>query len=206
MKSQSVEKQILALIARTPPGEVITPPELVRAGVGSRAAVDQALRRLTLAGKVRRLGRGLYYKPVVHHLVGELAPTPAAIASAITRGTGERIQISELEAANSLGLSQQVPARSNYWTSGPSRTRRFGNLTIVFRHGSPARLAGAEQPAGTLLQAVRFLGPERARKAMPKLRRQMSADVRRQLARTLPPSPEWLHHVARELVKPPGDG
>lgn len=51
--------------------------------LGSRKAVDIALLRLTKAGTIRRLTRGLYYFPKTSPLLGELHPTVEAVAKAI---------------------------------------------------------------------------------------------------------------------------
>ena len=61
--------------------------------LGSRAAVDQALGRLTKAGKIRRITRGLYDVPKTHPLLGVLSPDPEAIARSIAR-TGRVIDFS----------------------------------------------------------------------------------------------------------------
>jgi hypothetical protein len=45
--------------------------------------VDQALSRLTKAGKIRRIGRGVYDIPKDHPMLGPLLPDPDAVARAI---------------------------------------------------------------------------------------------------------------------------
>ena len=63
-------------------------------------------------GKLRRLARGLYDYPRVHSRLGPLAPAPDAVAQAFARETGSSLQVAGAHAANALGLSTQVPARS----------------------------------------------------------------------------------------------
>ena len=55
------------MAARSPFG-VWTPVDFL--DLGSREAIDQALHRLTRAGAIRRIARGLYDKPAFNKLTG----------------------------------------------------------------------------------------------------------------------------------------
>ena len=68
----SVSKQIVKRIRGKGMGFVFTPKDFL--DLGSRAAVDQALSRLTRRGTIRRLGRGLYDYPRVSPHLGPLSP------------------------------------------------------------------------------------------------------------------------------------
>lgn len=197
---QTVVTKILKAFQAAEPGYVFTPSEMARNGLGTRAAVDQALSRLSRSGELRRIGRGLYCRPTKHPLVGEVPPKPEAIAAAMARGTGEKAQISEGRAANLLGMSTQVPGRHVYWTNGTPRVRRVGNTVIEFKRGAPKRLVGAGSVAGAALQAVRYLGAERTHEAVETLRKQLSAKERRELGRLAPNAPAWVGEVVKEIA------
>jgi hypothetical protein len=124
--------------------------------LGSRAAVDQALSRLARAGKIRRLKRGVYDYPKRHPHLGRLSPNLDEVARAIARKNGHRIQVAGARAANALGLSTQVPARTVYLTDGQSRTVMIGNRTLQFRHSS--KLAAPGTAAGNVAQALHHVG------------------------------------------------
>src|ERR1043166_9611317 len=119
-------------------GCVFTPHDFL--DVAGRAAVDQALSRLVKGGKLRRLTRGLYDFPKVHLKLGALSPAPDDVAQALARETGSRVQIAGARAANALGLSAQVPAKSIYLTDGPSRRVVLGKRVVDLRHASPKHL------------------------------------------------------------------
>ena len=62
--SQSIEKATISRIYGRGRGCVFTPNEFL--DLGSRSAIDLAMHRLTVAGTIRRIARGLYYFPESH--------------------------------------------------------------------------------------------------------------------------------------------
>jgi predicted transcriptional regulator of viral defense system len=95
-----------------------------------------AIQRMVRAGKLRRIGRGLYDIPRKHPLLGELSASSDAIVAAIARRDGIRLQPTEAAAANLLNLPEQVPARIVYHTDRRRRTVKVGQRTIEFREHS----------------------------------------------------------------------
>jgi hypothetical protein len=115
------------------PGAVFSPrmfDDLAR-----RAAVDQALSRLTKAGKIRRIARGLYDIPKTHPLLGVLSPDPEAIARSIATQAGYRLQPTPAHAANALGLSTQVPAKIVYLIDGSLPSAIRPSISNTLAHG-----------------------------------------------------------------------
>src|ERR1043165_2224712 len=115
--SSSVEQRVLAKLraaGKSRDLSLVSPADL--APIGSRRAVDIALHRLTAQGAIRRVARGLYYVPRVHRVLGEVRPTPDAIVQALAAKHRLRVQPSGAQAANLLGLSEQVPQRLVYLT------------------------------------------------------------------------------------------
>ena len=167
--------KVLSRAKAVGPGSALTPKAF--ADLGNRAAVDQALSRLSKAGKIRRISRGIYDVPKNHPTLGLLSPDPDAVARAIADQAGYRLQPTPARAANALGLSSQVPAKIVYLTDGSSRKIKVGNQTIHFRHAGPRALLGAGTPAGTALQAIRAFGPDH-----------LNDVVIRQLRQNLPPA------------------
>jgi hypothetical protein len=171
----SIRDQVFTRLRAKGRGAVFGPTDFL--DLGSRAAVDQALSRLARSGKIRRLARGVYDYPKTHPRFGVLSPSLDRVAAAIARATGSTIQLSGAHAANLLGLSTQIPAHLLYLTDGPPRKVRIGNQMIDFRHAAPRKLAGAGTPAGTVLQALQYLG-----------RAGMTDDLVRRLQHTLDPA------------------
>lgn len=171
-------------------GSVFTPSDFLT--VAARSSVDQALSRLAKNGQLRRLAHGLYDFPKVHPKLGPLSPAPDDVAQALARETGSQVQISGARAANVLGLSTQVPAQSTYLTNGPSRRVVLGKRVVDLRHASPKHLIAPGSPVGTVVQALRHVGPARALDVMKVAARQLSANDKKTLASTAVQAPAWM--------------
>jgi hypothetical protein len=171
-------------------GSVFTPSDFLK--LAARAAVDQALSRLVKGGKLRRLARGLYDFPKMHPKLGPLSPAPDDVAHALARETGSQVQIAGARAANALGLSTQVPAKSSYLTDGPSRRVVLGNRVVDLRHASPKHLIAPGSPAGTVVQALRHLGSLRADDVAQVAADLLSARDKKTLASTAGQAPAWM--------------
>jgi|SRR5665213_451891 len=182
-------------------GSVWSPKDFM--DIGRRASVDQALRRLSLAGAIRKVARGLYDYPQSSPLIGRRAPTAHAIAKAAARARGAQVRPTGAVAANALGLSTQVPARADYITDGSPRQLLVDGRHIKLKRVSPKRLALANG-AGALIEALRYLG----RDAVTKLG---DADIQR-VSESLKPSdvrklrnamyhaPDWMHPTITDII------
>ncbi len=192
MKAQltSVPDRIMKRARARGRGGVFTPSDFL--DVAGRSAIDQALSRLAKGGQLRRLARGLYDFPKVHPKLGPLSPTPDDVAQALARETGSHVQIAGARAANALGLSTQVPAKSTYLTDGPSRRVVLGKRVVDLRHASPKHLIAPGSPAGTVVQALRHVGPVRAADVAQVAAHRLSANDKKTLASTAVQAPAWM--------------
>lgn len=160
--------------------------------LAERPAFDQALSRLASGGKLRRLARGLYDLPELHSRLGPLSPDPDDVARALARETGSKVQIAGPRAAHLLGLTTQVPAQSNYLTNGPSRRVVLGKRVVDLRHASPKHLILPGSAAGTVVQALRHLGPTRADDVVRVAARSLSATDKKRLGASVRQAPAWM--------------
>ena len=129
--------------------------------LGSRAAIDIALHRLMEKGTIRRVLRGIYDLPKHGTFLKEpLSPDLDAVANALARKFGWRIQVTGASALNLLGLSTQVPGRVVYASDGPDRIFTVGKNTIEFRN-TPLKEAGFKlRESSLLVQGLKSLGTE----------------------------------------------
>ncbi|NIM49713.1 MAG: hypothetical protein GTN62_05660 [Gemmatimonadales bacterium] len=195
---QGVIQQTLKRIHGKRRGWVFTPKDFL--DLGGRAAVDQALSRLTRRGAICRLRRGLYEYPRISRRLGQLSPAPDAVAEAVARKTGSRLQVSGARAANALGLSTQVPARSVYLTDGPSRQVQIGRQTIYLRQAR--RFAGAGKVSAVVYQALSHLGRDRVDDAVVrKLSRSLSQKDKSALVRDAKYASAWMQSVLTKVAQ-----
>ena len=186
----SVPDRVMKRVRASGRGSVFTPSDFLT--VAARSSVDQALSRLVKGGQLRRLARGLYDFPKLHPKLGALSPAPDDVAHALARETGSQVQISGARAANALGLSTQVPAQSTYLTDGPSRRVVLGKRVVDLRHASPKHLIAPGSPAGTVVQALRHVGPVRAADVAQVAAHRLSANDKKTMASTALQAPAWM--------------
>ena len=186
---QRLTTQIMSYTQQLPEGTALSAKAFLH--LGNRAAVDQALSRLYERGELVRTGRGIYLKAIKSRF-GSRPPTVEEAVKAVAHQRGEVIVSNGAAAANSLGLSTQVPIRSVYFTSGRSRTMTVGSQTVELKHVPRWQLALANKPAGLAVRALAWLGPEKAEEALPSIKRKLSAEAFGELVAAAPQFPSWL--------------
>lgn len=198
--STSLEAQILARMKAGDERAVHASVQFL--DVGSRAAVDKALSRLCRAGSVERAGRGLYFLPRSHPLLGRLSASPDEVVKAIARRDGVRVQEGGAHAANSMGLTEQVPARIIYDTDGRSRKVRLEGRTVIeFKHRSPRKMAGAGRVTGMVISALANIGKTHiTAPRLSRLRGELKPEHKRQLIEDLALAPAWMHKHLRHIA------
>lgn len=127
-------------------------------GLGPAGAVRKALSRLVKSGELVNVARGLYARPEPNEFFGTQLPAEDEVARAIARARGERIATHGAWAANWLGLSSQIPVAPVFYTTGRTRSVRFGATEIQFEHAPGKIIAAAETPAGPALLALHHFG------------------------------------------------
>ena len=147
--------QILDRIAAEP-AKVWTPGDF--ADTGSRDAVDKAFQRLAKSGELRRIERGLYDKPRLNKLTGKpSAPDYRTVIEAVARRDKARFVVDGMTAANTLGLTNAVPAKIEVLVDARLKPIEMGNQKIVFKHAAPSRLYWAGRPGMYLVQALYWI-------------------------------------------------
>lgn len=151
-----IKTEIQKRMAAKVPFGVWTPTDFL--DLGSRDAIDQALSRMTSAGDIRRITRGLYDLPRSNKLTGKLTnPDPRRVIDALARRDQARMLVDGLTAANDLGLTDAVPARISVHTDARLRPIKLGAQTITFKLTAPSRLYWAGHPAMRVVQALQWL-------------------------------------------------
>ncbi|MBZ9782791.1 type IV toxin-antitoxin system AbiEi family antitoxin domain-containing protein [Pseudomonas sp. REP124] len=170
-----------------PEGEVLSPREFL--SLGSRAAVDQAFSRLAKSGKLMRICRGMYVAPVKSRF-GTRAPEPEKVVQALAEKTSETVTSSGARAANNLGLTQQVPVRQVFLTSGRARTLKIGKAEIQIKHAPKWMVAPSA--AGEAVRALAWLGETQSEDSIQTLHRRLSESEWSRLMSLRAVLPSWM--------------
>ncbi len=196
--AQTIDNMIVSRIYGRHRGWVFTPMQFL--DLGSRMAVDQTLGRLTKAGIIRRLTRGLYDYPAKHPDFGDLPPNYDRVAQALVGRDNLKIQPSGAYAANLLGLTEQVPAKIVFFTDGPNRKVQIGKQTIVLKRTTPRNMATAGRISGLVIQALRYLKQGNIDSTVvAKLKRRLSDDDKNILMNDIRYAPSWIGDIFRKI-------
>lgn len=190
---ESIRQQAQSL----PEGGVLSPKEFLH--LGSWAAIDQALSRLTKEGKLLRVARGIYVTPVSSRF-GTRVPAPEKVVHALATQSGDVVTPHGASAANTLGLTQHVPIREVYLTSGRTRTLKLGRSEVMVKHVPRWMLALGTGPAGAAVRALAWMGPAHVAESLATLRRTLPPSEWQSLASARASLPPWMAQAIGEEV------
>jgi len=181
-------------------GAVFTPADFL--DLGPRTSVDQTLSRLTDKGIIRRLSQGIYDYPKQHPRLGGLSPDPDLIAQALARRGGNVLQVAPARAANTLGLTTQVPAKTIYLTDGTPCTRQIGQQTIHLKKAGAKMLVGAGTISGMVFQALRYVGKDHADdQVINQIGRLLNDVDKTDLVQQSIKAPGWMRPLASRIAQ-----
>lgn len=138
-------------------GWAFTPKDFL--DLGPRNNVGQILHRLTAQGFIRQVSRGVYDYPRQHSSMGDFPPNAYNVAAAVARATGDRIYPTGPAAANRMGLTTQVPAKTAYVTTGKPRDVQVWNVKVKL-HKATLPKTLTRPLAYMALQALDNMGPD----------------------------------------------
>jgi hypothetical protein len=199
---QTVAENILTQAKSLPEGALISAKEFLH--VGSRAAVDQALKRLKERKELLPLYRGVYVVPVKTRF-GARAPAAEKVVESIAATRAETVVAHGAAAANSLGLTTQVPTKLVYLTSGRSRRLKLGAQIVEMKHAPQWMLLPSQRAAGEAVRALAWIGKSRVSEALMALKQKLPPSTLQELVALRPALPGWLSKsISQTLVSSHG--
>ena len=186
---ERLTESILQRVTTLPEGAPVSAKMLLH--LGTRPAVDQSLSRLARRGQLLRAGRGMYVSPVTSRF-GTHAPSAHRLIEEFSAQRGEVVVRSGAMSANALGLTTQVPTRTVYWTSGRSRSLNLGKLVIKLEHVPSWQLAFAKEPAGEIVRALAWAGPERVQSVLQEIEGKVPRAEIQKVAQQVSRFPGWM--------------
>ena len=193
----SLPRMVMEHADKSPEGTLMCPNTLLH--LGSRAAVDQALSRLSRGGRLNRVCQGIYVRPVETRF-GTRPPDVEKVIASLAALWGETIVPCGGAAANALGLTTQVPVRSVYLTSGPNRKLKLGGLRIDLRHAPRWQLVAPHRSAGEAVRALAWLGPQEVEESLGVIGQKLSAEDLDELAASRALMPAWVAEPISAMV------
>lgn len=171
------------------------------------ATVDSALSRLADRGAIRRIARGLYDYPRFSELLGEaLLPDVTLVAEALARRYNWHVSPDGSTAMHALGLTQQVPARFVYLSSGPNRSFNILGTPLRFRHRKTSHTGIEHRNTAVLVQALDALGRDGVTEAHKRhIAGLFSGQELRRMVRTGRTATTWIHDTIKEIANSTGD-
>lgn len=192
---KSLPESILFHAQSLPEGGVLSPKEFLH--LGNRAAIDQALSRFAREGKLLRVARGTYVMPVSSRF-GSRAPAPEKVVLALAAQNGEVVTPHGANAANALGLTQQVPIREVYLTSGRTRKIKLGKSEVTVKHAPRWMLTLGTGQAGAAVRALAWMGPTHVRESLASLHRTLPFTEWQTLTSARAALPSWMARAIGE--------
>ena len=165
--------------------------------------VGVSLSRLEEEGLIKRVMRGVYYKPEYSKLLGEnVAPSPNAVAYAIARNFGWSIVPCGDTAINLLGLSTQVPSAWSYVSDGPYKDYSYDNTIIKFKHTTNKEISKLTPKTALVIQALKTLGKDNIRnETIERIKESTTLNERKTMLREAQYATAWIYEVIKLICR-----
>lgn len=135
----SISSILEVKINRLKPGQVVLPSDFKE--LGASTAIRKVLSRLVASGKMERMAQGIYVIPKNDKVFGKVLPSIEQIAETLAKKEHVIIRPSGQYALNKVGLSNQVPMKLVFLTSGNSKRIQIGKNAIVFKSTTAKKLS-----------------------------------------------------------------
>ena len=159
--------------------------------------VTKLLSEFEKEGLLVRISKGVYLKAKRTRFGVSYPPIEDVVAQVAKRDKAKIFPTGET-AANMLGLSEQVPMRISFLTSGTARDLNIGGRTVELK-----RAAYNNEVVGILVQALRSIGLENVTEEMKAKIPAILAGVEqdRRFESDLKLAPAWIEKIIIDQIK-----
>ena len=171
------------------------------ADIADAETIRRNLNRLTQAGTLRRILKGVFEKPKYSTLLDEyVAVDPDAVAKALARSYHWTIAPCGNSALNLLGLSTQVAAVWSYISDGPYKTYEWNSTKLEFKHRTNKELTGLSYMTSLVIQALKTLGKYNVTpEVIQTLSKKLSDDEKQACLKEATESTDWVYDTIRKI-------
>lgn len=197
--SLTIENKIIVKIKKAGRGTLFFTDDFI--AFGNSKAVNKVLERLVIKGEIKRVARGIYTRPKISSLIGEVMPTAENIAKAIAKRDKARIIPTGSYALNAIGLSTQVPMNVIYLTDGAARKIKLDKRTITFKKTTPKNLSTIGKISTLVIQALKEIGQDKVQEwEENKIIELLKNEEKSRLEYDLRMAPEWIRVILRKAL------
>ncbi len=194
---QSVESKIKTRILHKRKGTVMFPDDFL--DLGSSVSIRKALQILVSKNYIKRISQGIYVRPKISDLIGEIIPTTEDVAIAIAKRDKIRIMPTGALALNALRLSTQVPMNVVYLTDGSPRKIIIGKRSILFKKTCPKNLSTIGPISSLVISALKEIGKDNAYDSEIKIiLEHLRNEDPYKLEHDIVLAPEWIRKIMRK--------
>ena len=194
---QSVESKIKTRILHKRKGTVMFPDDFL--DLGSSVSIRKALQILVSKNYIKRISQGIYVRPKISDLIGEIIPTTEDVAIAIAKRDKIRIMPTGALALNALRLSTQVPMNVVYLTDGSPRKIIIGKRSILFKKTCPKNLSTIGPISSLVISALKEIGKDNAYDSEIKIiLEHLRKEDPYRLEHDIRLAPEWIRIIMRK--------
>jgi hypothetical protein len=171
--------------------------------IASPEAVDVTLHRLNGEGMIARALRGVYYYPKYSKLLNIfLSPDVDQVANAIAGKFNWEIQPTGDTALNILRLSNQVPGRYVYLSTGPSKKYKIGNTDLIFKKTALKNSGFRHKKSSIVFQALKALGEKNVSPhTIDSIRALLTLDERKKILKDTEKTTAWVYEIIKKICK-----
>lgn len=193
-------RQIQERISNAPEGTVFVNSDF--ADIADTETIRRNLNRLTQAGVIRRILKGIYEKPEYSEMLKEyVAADPDAVAKALARSYHWTIAPCGNTALNLLGLSTQVTAVWSYISDGPYKTYEWNSTRLEFKHRTNKEITGLSYMTILVIQALKTLGKANVTsKTVQALQSRLSEEDKTAMLKEATESTDWVYNTIRQIA------
>lgn len=201
MERPAILSQIKNDIKKADVGTVFVPIDFVL--LTDKKTSSVCLTRLELEKVVKKIMRGVYYKPEYNDFLGEyIAPEPDAVAHALARNYGWTIVPCGDTALNLLGLSTQIPAAWVYVSDGTYKEYTYEQTTIKFKRTTNKEISKLSYKTALVVQALKALGKDNVDDAvLTKLKNNLTDSEKQALLTEAKAATSWIYEYIKMICR-----
>ncbi len=171
--------------------------------ISDKTSINTYLTRLDEEKLLRRIMRGVYYKPEYNDFLGEfVAPEPDAVAHALARNFGWTIVPCGDTALNLLGLSTQIPAAWIYVSDGTYKEYTYEQTTIKFKRTTNKEISKLSYKTALVVQALKALGKDNVDDAiLTKLKNNLTDSEKQALLTEAKTATSWIYEYIKLICR-----